>query len=125
MEYIFSDILQKVDTGIDIIDCQHKMIDESINVLANMMASRNPDIERIMCRIRKQCREHFLTEEKFLSDIKGFNEHKQEHNNFIEILDEVNSPDKMIILLKKWNEEHIINKDIPDFEYLRLHTKNN
>ena len=125
MDYNFSDIIQKVQTGIHIIDEQHRMIDESINKLANMMARRDPSVERIMCIIRKQCREHFLTEESFLSGTKGFNEHKKEHNEFIEILNGVDSPDKMIIILKKWNQDHIIEKDIPEFEKLRKQTELN
>lgn len=115
----FSNMIQSLETGFDEIDEQHRFIDESINRLGHMMATRNPTIHYVIREIKEYFGKHFEQEEQELKCIDGFCEHRNEHISFLEQLREVNSPDKAIILMRKWNDQHIIEKDIPDFELLR------
>lgn len=121
----FSNMIRSLDTGFEKIDDQHRFIDETINRLGHMMATRNPNIHLVIREIKEYYEEHFKQEENELGCLEGFCEHKREHDSFLEQLKEVNSPDKAILLMRKWNDKHIIEKDIPDFELLMSKTYEN
>lgn len=116
----FSNMIQSLNTGFEKIDEQHRFIDDTINRLGHMMATRNPNVHRVIKEIKEFYVEHFIQEELELECLDGFREHRDEHTHFLEELRDVNSPDKLLILMRKWNDKHIIEKDIPDFERLRM-----
>lgn len=111
-----------LDTGIEVIDGQHRRIVEYINQLDDARISRNRDvIGRVIDDTVDYTLSHFGFEEALIEDagyqfarphrrvhelfVKRVNEYKQRFDNGENIADELHS------LLSRWLFNHILNDD--------------
>jgi hemerythrin-like metal-binding protein len=121
------------DTGIALIDEQHRGIVSIINSFHHLMG------KNIDCRMQFSCISdtmknyshiHFITEERLLetSGYPKLEEHKKLHRNLsveIERIERVaiaeNDARPLLKFLKKWWLEHINQQDMQYARHLRLH----
>lgn len=114
-------------TGIDIIDEQHKLIESCTKKLEDVIIKRGVSIydpKEIVSILYKYYKTHFYTEELLLNKMEisneQKNEHIDEHENFLKFLKNIKNSEKisveLIINLKKWSEDHILEMDINDFK---------
>ncbi len=105
--------------GIDEIDAQHKRL---FSIAATFeQAKTDSQSKKALMEVFRYTREHFSLEELFMKKVNypGYYEHKQEHEIFIDQLNDLvsgfdNSPaerDKLITLFAHWVVDHICNSD--------------
>lgn len=117
---------KEFQTGIDIIDEQHKVLVDLLNKLAKSLANRSSEItlQKILEELADYTDYHFKTEEKiwekYLSDDTYYTEHIKKHVNFIDRIvslknDNIDSLDEaiydIISFLSKWLAFHILDTD--------------
>jgi hemerythrin-like metal-binding protein len=109
-----------LDTGIEFIDNQHKMLCSYINTLHRAVRQNTvPDVGyEIVSNLKNYTVNHFGTEEQYFSrtGYPAINEHKLAHANFVEKVDAVERQlnagkfqggEELLDFLKKWLLSHI------------------
>ena len=115
------------ETGIEIIDEQHKELVRILNKLAGHLANRSEDIvlNKIFDELANYADYHFRTEEKIWSsnfhDDEWFSEHEKTHVSFIDEVVALKNNDNnkplddvvydIVSLLSKWLAYHILDTD--------------
>ena len=118
------------ETGIIIIDEQHKGIVSIINTLFYLMSIGydNGLHLRVINAIKNYSSIHFITEENLLetSEFKDTEEHKEQHRKLIHDLEQierneikVHEVNVLLDFLKKWWIEHINEQDQLYAQHLR------
>jgi len=113
------------------IDYQHKKLIEEINdFYNNLFRKRSKEaISDIVYQLKKYSIYHFQTEEALMKKygFNGFKEHRQEHQEFISKIDEIEKKlevGKMVLtieianFLKDWLTNHVFNTDKKYSEFL-------
>jgi hemerythrin-like metal-binding protein len=107
-----------LDTGIELIDSQHKMLCAYINSLNRAVAARrNDDIAGIVAGLKQYTVSHFSTEECYFSrtGYPDTEKHKQIHKNFVDKVVDVEHNlaagrevgEDLLEFLKGWLLNHI------------------
>ncbi len=127
------EIIKWVDTysvGVEEIDNQHKRLVRILNELYNAMSvGKGRDIlDKILNELSEYTVKHFYTEEKkmIVHGYPGYSEHKKEHNNFVEKIDDfkyqyaegnTKITIELVNFLKDWLVNHIttVDKQLGDF----------
>lgn len=118
---------ENFNTGLEIIDEQHKKLVQLLNILANHVAFQHdiPELDAIFNVLTDYVVYHFQTEEaiwhKYLPETHLGARHKKEHNSFIstvlKLKAEQNTKPKegmieeLITFLARWLASHILEKD--------------
>lgn len=114
-----------MNTGIEIIDTQHKMIEEACEELKDILINRdkssyNPNV--ILEKLISYYEQHFKTEDSLLSSIpdrKAAKVHKREHAAFLSNLKSLSEKNivtvSLILDLQNWNKNHVKYMDMRDF----------
>lgn len=127
---------KEYETGIEIIDEQHKELfkigNESYSLLKNNLITDKYDkVVAIINKLLDYCEYHFSTEEKYLLDIgyKKFLSHKVQHEEFIKELRNANLSKidkdqdeylmKILEFFMKWISGHILATDMDYVKYQR------
>lgn len=122
-----------MNTGIKIIDEQHKKLFELVNRIIISIEEENQieNIEEFLCDAIDYTQYHFKTEEKLFEkmniDKEKIEDHKKEHFNFIDIVNNlyrdlesdisnkhnygIEMATELYRFLAKWLVNHIITKD--------------
>ncbi len=127
------------ETGIKIIDEQHKMLFDIINDLHKAMKlGREKEIlSRIFKSLRMYIFTHFRVEEELMhkSDYPDFTGHKNQHDQFIQYIEVMYSAfrtqqkevtSEILEFLKTWLTAHIINEDKQGYvPYIKIEKESN
>lgn len=115
----------KYETGIDIIDFQHRILVERINDLIEFL-NKNQEQNEVLPLIlflEDYTYYHFSTEEQFFDsfDYKEKNKHNEEHNNFKKKIEELKDmykksqakiDENLLEFLMRWLMTHIMGTDM-------------
>jgi len=122
---------KNLETGLTVIDKQHKKLIEQINILHTAMhQGKSKDvIENILNELKDYTKYHFSTEEKAFNKYNYKNKliHARKHHELIKQLDEISQYKTgssllsidLLNFLNKWVKEHILQEDmkyIPELE---------
>lgn len=126
-----------MDTGIELIDTDHKILIGLINQLQNATDYKvdENNIDKIMDELLNYTLYHFEREELLMRDnnYPGYKQHKQLHQNMILKMDECmqtyksnpeNTIDKTLNFLKHWLINHIKGDDKQYIPYLKNNKSN-
>ena len=113
---------ERFDTGIEIIDLQHRKIVSMINDLHTSSVKNEVDIiSNILKRMREYVAEHFSFEEELMlaANYRYADTHIQLHQRFLERLDHMSQrhlsgeqiSKELSIFLTKWLTHHIGHED--------------
>ncbi|MCL1826010.1 MAG: bacteriohemerythrin [Betaproteobacteria bacterium] len=120
----------KNNTGIALVDEQHRGIVSIINSFYSLMEKGTGDRMLYSCisdTMKNYSRIHFITEERYLQAMgyPNFEEHKEMHRNLaleIECIEHIaiqeNNAKPLLDFLKKWWLEHINKQDMQYARYL-------
>jgi response regulator RpfG family c-di-GMP phosphodiesterase len=101
---------------IKLVDNQHKIIDKSIKKLEDIIINRSKSIfliDNIKNELYSFYKTHFIIEEALMKVLKITDEdHISEHRMLLEDLVRISNSVELIIFLKKWNTDHVGNKDL-------------
>ena len=123
------------ETGIRLIDEQHRGIVSIINTFYYMMGKHMDNTMMYSCisdTLRNYSRTHFITEEAFMkvSDYPGLEQHIEMHRNLISEIEEIelqgianHDARPLLEFLKRWWIEHINEKDKLYIPYLHSSNK--
>ena len=116
-------------TDIRIIDEEHKFLIENINLLHSVVNQEGATLDdsdeaigRILENLVHYTHTHFVVEEEFMRVYKYpyFKHHKDEHDGFIEKITSLNNDfqehslnlsNSLVVFLKDWLTNHILNTD--------------
>lgn len=121
---------KNLETGISVIDEQHKTLFESIGKLDSCKDSKSEFYE-LLINLQSYISVHFSTEEDYMrySDYPDFVSHKSCHDKFVEdyknIIKKVSKVDsildlsqELIIFVETWIKEHYNNEDVKMASFL-------
>jgi len=123
------------ETGIALIDEQHKGIVSIINTFYHLMGLGWGSSMLYSCisdTMKNYSRTHFMTEENFLETMgyKDLDRHKALHRTLSQEIERIeyhavriNEPGPLLDFLKKWWLDHINEEDRLYAEYLRANSK--
>jgi hemerythrin len=125
---------QKFSLGIESVDAQHKKLfeigKELYNLLVKKSIDKHDEIEKILKDLEEYSKYHFKFEEDLfiMANIPDIEEHKKEHDEFIERIVEISKMDiktgqnriniEMLTFVAHWIENHILLTDSKYKEYL-------
>lgn len=122
---VFMEWSAKLETGIGMIDAQHKMLVDLINTLESALRGPNAAkaAELVLVDLKKYTIYHFSAEETLMvrSGYAGLKEHQGQHQQFVEELEGfeidalTDAPDlaqEILTFLKDWLVEHILGRDM-------------
>ena len=114
----------KYDTGITIIDEQHKKLVQNLNKLSQAVDGglKREEVKQIFIDLSNYCNYHFSTEEMLMerSNYADFENHKMEHLNCFSKIKNCyrrfengndESVQELIDYLKEWWAEHVLITD--------------
>lgn len=115
------------DTGIGIVDEQHRGLVDLLNTLVSHLAYQSdaPTIAQVCARLREYAQEHFTTEDAIwvegLGDDAWVADHRREHDEFIARIDELRLEEgrygfddviqDVVGFLSRWLALHILDSD--------------
>ncbi len=115
---------ESYSVGIPSIDEQHKKLVSLINELAEAMHNKKGKevLKGIIDEMAKYAVYHFQTEEKYMKefDFPGYDEHKKEHDSFVEKVKEFQKEYEegkslltveILMFLRDWLIKHILGTD--------------
>ena len=111
-----------LDTGIDVVDKQHRRIVDYINTLIGIRSSHDRDKEeRVLNELVDYTMSHFAFEESLMEDAgySFINGHKRVHEMFTRRVSDFmqrfkmgeDVTDELLVLLKSWLLNHIMSDD--------------
>ncbi len=125
-----------METGIDVVDRQHRELVEQVNRLVEAMRAGKGRkvVGEILSFLGRYAVEHFQTEEKIMEQggYPDLDKHREVHEAFKKDFGELaaeydRSPTKLSLTIEvqrrvmAWLREHILKMDMKAAEYLRAH----
>jgi hemerythrin len=121
---------ENLQTGIRVIDEQHKELIKLLSQFCDMRHNPNPEaLSIVLNETLEFCKYHFSTEEVFLEDypFEERNRHKLLHNDFINYIVDIYDKHEnkglsrkqlgdFCMYLRDWIEKHMIEEDLRVFK---------
>jgi hemerythrin len=116
---------QEYNTGVEMIDAQHKRLVDIINMLhdAIQAGSEQEALQGILQKLTDYTKYHFGFEEGLLEKLgyAKLEEHKEEHQEFIDLIEgiaghlrngKLNTGDMLLKYMRSWLSNHILIEDM-------------
>ena len=126
----------RFETGIDLIDCQHKALFEAVNRLTIAFDSQDPGpaIKESLDFLATYVLDHFETEEHFMREMTfpGLEAHRAEHARLLirvqilqgRLAQDIPVAKDVTALLAGWLKHHICGTDMQYVAFLKARAKN-